>query len=189
MAGVRHALKLAIAITFAMASQTGAQEQSLTPFSIESPILTIDSERLFEDSAFGRSTVEEFETRGAALAAENRAIEEDLIAEEKELTELRATMDPLEFRALADAFDEKVQQTRRTQDAKSRELNAGLDQRRVVFLNAVVPVLEQLMREANAAVVLEQRSVFISSNAVDVTRVAVERVDQLLDDRPLKTEP
>ena len=33
------------------------------------------------------------------------------------------------------------------------------------------------MREAGAAVVLERRSVFIASNAVDITRVAIERLN------------
>jgi len=90
-------------------------------------------------------------------------------------------MDPVEFRGLADAFDEKIQKTRRAQDAKGRKLNTDLEERRVVFLNAAVPVLEQLMREAGAAIVLKQRTVFISSNAVDITQIAIERLDLVLD--------
>ena len=154
--------------------------QDTVPFNVESPILTIDSEVLFETSQYGKRTIEEFEARAAELAAENRKIEEALIAEEQELTELRITMEPDEFRALADAFDVKVQMTRETQDSKSRALNTELDERRVVFLNTALPILEQLMVEAGAAVVLERRSVFIGSNAVDITRVAVERLNVAL---------
>ncbi|WP_298969699.1 OmpH family outer membrane protein [uncultured Roseobacter sp.] len=149
---------------------------------VQSPILTIDSDKLFSDSAFGQRTVEEFEARGAELAAENRRIEEELSAEEKELTDKRGTMTPAEFRVLADAFDEKVQSTRRRQDAKTRDLNVALEERRVVFLNAAAPVLEMLMREAGAAVIMERRSVFLSSNAIDITRTAVERLDAVLGD-------
>jgi Skp family chaperone for outer membrane proteins len=161
--------------------------QPVPQMPVESPILTIDSERLFEESDFGRRTIEEIEARGAALAAENRQIEEELVAEEKELTALRPTMEPADFRNLADAFDAKVQEIRRTQDRKTRELNNKLEERRVVFLNASVPVLEQLMREAGAAIILERRSVFISSVAVDVTRIAIERLDLVL--KPEETEP
>lgn len=149
---------------------------------VESPILTIDSELLFEQSNYGRRTIEEIEALGARLATENRQIEDSLTREEKELTELRPTMDPAAFRALADAFDAKVQETRRRQEAKSRELNDSLEDRRVVFLNAAAPVLEQLMRDAGAAVVLEGRSVFISSNAVDITQIAIERLNLVLKD-------
>ncbi|WP_227267947.1 OmpH family outer membrane protein [Roseobacter weihaiensis] len=162
--------------------------QPLARMQVESPILTIDSERLFEDSIFGRQTISDFEARGAALSAENRRIEDELEAEEQALTTLRPTITPEEFRALADAFDAKVQETRRTQEDKSRELNAGLERRKVVFLNAAMPVLEQLMREAGAAVVLERRSIFISSNAVDITQVAIFRLNQLLDGTEIPEE-
>ena len=144
------------------------------------PILTIDSDRLFEESTYGQQTIEELEARGAELAAENRRIEAELEEEEQELTELRPTMEPAEFRTLADDFDTRVQEIRRTQDSKSRALNTELEERRVVFLNSAVPILEQLMRETGAAVVLEMRTVFISSNSIDVTPVAIERLNRVL---------
>lgn len=119
---------------------------------------------------------------GAALAEENSRIQQELEEEEKKLTEMRPNISAEEFRDLADAFDAKVQETRRRQDAKSKELNASLENRRVVFLNSALPVLEQLMRETGAAVVLEQRSVFISSTVIDITQVAIERLDMVLDE-------
>lgn len=149
---------------------------------LQSPILTIDSDRLFSESAFGKRVVEEFEARGAELSAENRQIEQALADEEKALTETRETMPAAEFRVLADAFDEKVQETRRTQDSKTRELNVALEGRRVVFLNAAGPILEALMRESGAAVILERRSIFLSSNAIDITGTAIERLDAVLGD-------
>lgn len=161
---------------------SASEAQPTRTLRIESPILTIDSDRLFEESRYGRQTVQEIEQRGAALAAENKQIQDALEAEEKSLTELRPTVSPEEFRALADAFDAKVQETRRAQDAKSRELNASLESRRVIFLNSAVPILEQLMRETGAAVVLEQRSVFISNTVVDITQTAIQRLDMVLDE-------
>ncbi len=156
-----------------------AQDQGQLP--VASPILMIDSERLFEDSQFGRDTIVEIEELGAELSAENGRIQKELEREEQRLTELRPTISPEEFRPLADAFDLRVQETRRAQDAKSRELTSKLESRRVTFLNAAVPILEQLMREAGAAVVLERRSVFISSNLVDITQIAIDRLDGALE--------
>ncbi len=161
------------------AGQEGAA-QPIGP--VQSPILTVDSDRLFSDSEFGKQTVVEFETRGAELSSENRQIEEALEAEEQALTDQRATMDPAEFRALADAFDEKVQATRRTQDAKTRRLSQDFEQRRNVFLQAAAPVLEGLMREAGAAVILDRRSLFLSSNAIDITNIAIQRLNAVLGD-------
>ncbi|MGD9293274.1 MAG: OmpH family outer membrane protein [Roseobacter sp.] len=153
---------------------------------IESPILTIDSDRMFADSRYGQQTIRRIEALGAALAEENTRIQQDLEEEEQRLTDLRPTISPEEFRDLADAFDAKVQETRRRQEAKSRELNTSLENRRVVFLNYALPVLEQLMRETGAAVVLEQRSVFISSNLIDITQVAIERLDMVLDESDVR---
>ncbi|MFC6638013.1 OmpH family outer membrane protein [Sulfitobacter sp. JBTF-M27] len=145
-----------------------------------SPVLTIDSERLFLESAFGRRVAEEIEAQGAELAKENRRIEADLEAEERELTDMRATMSPEDFRELADAFDQKVQQIRQAQTAKGRALNDLLDQEREVFLTAAAPVLERLMRDADAAVILERRSVFVSANAIEITEDAIELLDETL---------
>ena len=124
-----------------------------------SPILTIDSERLLLGSLFGRRIQREYEADSAVLAAENRRIEAELIAEEQELTEQRAQMTPEAFRALADAFDEKVQRIRREQDAKTRRLSQSGDTEQAAFFEAIAPVLERIMAEAGAAVILEQRSV------------------------------
>jgi Skp family chaperone for outer membrane proteins len=180
---------LFICLTFALAvSGAGipVRAQSVPKLQIESPILTIDSDRMFADSRYGQQTIRRIEALGAALAEENTRIQQDLEEEEQRLTDLRPTISPEEFRDLADAFDAKVQETRRRQEAKSRELNTSLENRRVVFLNYALPVLEQLMRETGAAVVLEQRSVFISSNLIDITQVAIERLDMVLDESDVR---
>ncbi|MEH6522727.1 OmpH family outer membrane protein [Sulfitobacter sp.] len=144
------------------------------------PILTIDSERLFLNSDFGRRVAREIESVGNELATENRQIEAELAQEEQDLTDRRASMSPEEFRPLADAFDERVQETRQTQAAKSRNLNQLLDKEREIFLNAAGPVLQELMVEVGATVVLERRTVFISSNSSDITSAAIERLNEKL---------
>lgn len=156
---------------------------------VQSPILTIDSDMLYSESLYGKEATREIEALGAELAAENRRIEEELIEEERALTEQRADMDPLEFRAKADAFDKKVQDIRREQDAKTRELNRLLEERQVAFLNAAAPVLEQLMREAGAAVILERRSIFLSANAIDITQTAIGRLNAAGITIPMTTDP
>lgn len=182
----RFAMVLALSAALLGAAPAVAQQQpanrsnQLETGSIVSPVLTIDSERVFLESAFGKRVATEIEERGARLAAENRQIEADLEAEELRLTELRATTPAEEFRALADAFDQKVQETRLAQTAKGRAINALLDQEREVFLTAAAPVLERLMREADAAVILERRSVFVSANAIDITQMAISLLDETL---------
>ena len=144
---------------------------------VQSPILTIDSERLFLDTILGQKIAAEIEAAGAALQERNDQIASELEAEELELTQKRADMSPEQFRAVADAFDEKAQRIRTERAAELRALNQRLEDERLAFLRAAEPILESIMLEAGAAVVLEQRSVFISSLAVDITSVAIARID------------
>lgn len=161
-----------------------AEPQTNTPApargGVISPVLTIDSERLFRDSAFGQRVTREIEAESEQLATENREIEAALEAEERELTEKRPQMKPAQFRLLADAFDEKVQRTRAEQAAKNRALSEALDLERERFLSSAAPVLEQLMRNSDAAVILERRRVFVSSSAIEVTDEAISLLDEAI---------
>ena len=145
-------------------------------------MLTIDSERVYQQSAFGQRVAAEEREKLSALETENREIEAQLSAEEKALTQQRNTMEPEAFRALADAFDQKVQENRAAQDAKFRELSASFDGTRAVFQQAAAPVFEQLMREAGAAVILERRSVFASATVIEITDEAIALLNETLGD-------
>lgn len=143
----------------------------------QSPILVIDFDRVFAESAFGARVTAETEREGRAIAAENRKIEAELIEEERRLTDLRPTLEPEEFRELADAFDAKVQQLRDEQDAKARALGARSDEARRRFLTVAQPVLEGLLREAGATLILERRTVVVAADSIDITDRAIERID------------
>lgn len=167
---------LVLVAGLAFALPAAAQDLRAPP----TAILTIDSERLFLNSDFGKRVVRQIEERGNDLASENRQIEAELAEVEKDLTARRATMTADAFRPLADAFDARVQETRQAQAVKSRDLNASLDQEREVFLNAAGPVLEALMAEVGASVVLERRSVFFATNSSDITLLAITRLNATL---------
>lgn len=165
-----------------MTSSAGfAQEQQgiNTPL-IRTPILVVDFESAFAQSAFGRALNAALEQEGAAIVAQNRQIEAELTEEEQRLTEQRASMSPEEFRPLAEAFDEKVQRLRAEQDAKAEALRSRGDDSQIEFLRVARPILRELMSEASAAVVLERRSVLEAADAVDVTERVIARIDALV---------
>lgn len=172
------------ALALALGGPLGAQAPS-SDLSYSLPytaILTVAPERLFAESAYGQRVVREIEAEGTALATENRRIEAELMAEERTLTQRRTEMEPGAFRQLADAFDEKVQQIRREQDAKARDLGEQQDEARGEFLQVARPVLVTLMRESGASVILERSSVFLSADSTDITDLAVARIDAAIGD-------
>ncbi len=164
------------------ATLAGPVAAQTTQVEVPPPILTIDGDRLLEDSAFGRQLSRDLEARARALAAENRQIEEELLAEERDLTERRDDLAPEEFRTLADAFDAKVQMLRERQDRKERELTQSRDAERQLFFQQVAPVLSEIVRERGALVILDRRNVFLSADSIDITDEAIRRFDERLEE-------
>ena len=162
----------------AVERRVAAQELGLP----NSTILVIDPGQLFAKSQFGQRVGDEIESQGTVLAEENRRIEAELSAEEKQLTEERPKMTPDEFRRVADAFDAKVRKIRSTQEAKADALNQEGDAAERRFLSVARPVLEELMVEAGASVLLDTRTVLLSTGVVDVTDEAVERINLAIGD-------
>lgn len=155
-----------------------------------SPILVIDQERLFRESELGNRITQEIEDAAEALGQENRRIEAELTAEELELTERRADLPADEFRALADAFDEKVQRLRAQQDAKQAELERRQAADQQVFLNEIGPILGQVAQERGADIVLDRRAAFLVSDSIDVTDEVIRRVNQsVAQDGTLELSP
>ncbi len=157
---------------------TSAQEIG----TVRSAFLTIELDRFFSQSKFGLRIAHEIDEAGELLAAENRQIEAELVLEEQGLTERRKSMEPIEFRQLADAFDEKVQEFRRVQDGKVRQLSQKRVNGQNILFQEARPVLEQLMRETGAVVILERSNVFLSANVIDITDVAITRIDAAIGD-------
>ncbi len=171
---------LALVVSLMLALTGGGWAQQLgVPVA---PVLTIESETLFARSMFGQRVAREIAAEQSILLAENRRIEAELTAEERVLTDRRKAMSATDFRAVADAFDARVEEIRTQQDNKSREIAQRQEQEQSRFIQAARPVLAELMREAGASVILEQRTVLLSDKAVDVTEKAIQRLNTAIGD-------
>jgi len=145
-------------------------------------ILTIDVDELFTQSQFGTRILGDYRYGRENFAAENRLIAAGLREEELALAAQRSAMTDEAFRREAEAFDEKAQAIRRSQDAKERELEAILTDGRDRFLEVSRPILEELMLSRGASAVLDRRSVLLSLGSVDITTVAIEQIDAAIGD-------
>ncbi len=152
-----------------------AQAQSLGV--VQSDVLVLDPERLFEETRLGQSMMSDFQEEREALIARNRKLEAALEAEEKELTEKRAETTPEEFREMADAFDEKVQRIRTESDRRARDLERRRELAPARFMRQVEPVLIDILRDGSGVVILDSRSVLLRADVVDITETAIRRID------------
>lgn len=174
-------LRVAVAAFFALAPLMGqAQEEELP----RSQILTIDSTRLFPETLFGQSILEAIREERIAFAAENREIARAFREEELALTEQRDTLSREEFARLAEDFDARVQAAREERDAQEARLATRGEEQERAFLQQVQPVLTDIMAEAGALVLIEASTVLLRADAIDVTNIAIARIDEAT--RPLE---
>ncbi|MDA5555464.1 OmpH family outer membrane protein [Shimia sp. MMG029] len=160
-------------------AQDVASPESVVPIAA---VLTVDSEVMYAQSLFGLRVSQELAAEEAVLLAENRRIQAELTEEERELTAQREGMDPKAFRAIADAFDTRVVQIRIEQEQKSRNIEVRRKRQEEEFIRAASPILTDLMREAEASVIMERRDMLLADPSIDITSVAIQRLNQRLGD-------
>lgn len=186
----RAALALALCIAQVLPAFAQDEASAATPQAVQqSPILTLDQDRLFAETLWGKRSAAGIEAESQALQEENRKIEADLTAEERSLTDRRATMDAAAFRAEADAFDAKVVGIRAAQDAKQRDIASRREEDRQAFLSAALPVIGEVLKARGAVIVIDKRSVFISANSVDITDQLIESLDATIGDGSAAAAP
>ncbi|MYA89330.1 MAG: OmpH family outer membrane protein [Boseongicola sp. SB0662_bin_57] len=146
---------------------------------VATPVLTIDWERLLNETRQGALLRAKLDREAQELAAEHLRIRNELAAEERELTDRRAELSPEEFRDLANAFDARVQRLRAETDEKERLLSRAADEARLSFFRDVIA---DIARARGAFVVLNSRDVLLFANAVDITDEAIRRINQMADE-------
>lgn len=148
----------------------------------KSSILTIDQDALFERTLYGQALRAAADQEAEALKVENRAIDAALEAEERTLTDRRAGMPLQEFRALADAFDNKVEALRTAQDAKSDAYIARRDSAQQQFFQTVAPMIGDYMVTLGASAIINQAAIVVSLGAIDITDEVIAQIDAKLGD-------
>ena len=166
------------------ANGAGAPFASALDTALRSPIVTLDKDRLFEGSRMGRAILARFQAASDLLIAENRRLEAALEEEERQLTERRKTLTPEEFRGLAQEFDTRVTELRTAQDAKSRALTRSRETDQQRFFEATVPILGQLMADLQAVAIIDRAAIILSFDKLDITDLAIARLDEALGDGP-----
>lgn len=176
------AAALAVALALMGAGKGALAQEQAEEVLPRAPVLMLDRNRLFADSAFGKAAEARFQAESQVLIAENLRLEQALEEEERQLTDQRATLDAESFQKLAAEFDSKTEAIRAAQDAKSRSITLKREEDRQRFLQAAVPVLGELMRDAGAVAIFDKEMVILSLRGVDITEEAVARIDAALGD-------
>lgn len=180
----RLTLCLCLALGPAAVGTQGLAQQINPP-----QILTLDQDRLYSASLYGRALEAKSLAATQDLAVENRKIESDLSAEEVSLTAQREAVSAADFAKLATDFDVKVEKIRAEQEAKATQLTKDRDEGRKQFFDAAVPLLADLMRKVGAYAILNRSSVVLAFDSIDVTDRALAVLDAQLGDGSKMPQP
>lgn len=163
-----------IVLAIALFAATVAAGQTGRP---AAPFLFLNQERILTGSQPGQALLADEDAARDALRAEAAEIDRRFEAEERRLTDLRAGMDPDEFRTLADTFDDEVVAARLEQDDRSAALLRELDQRRRQFFAQVAPILVDLLERYGAHAIFDESSVLLADQTLNITDVVIAEID------------
>jgi len=145
-------------------------------------VLTVDQEAMYRQSRWGMRAQAEIAAQSRQIAADNDRAFADLVADEDALTAARATLPPEEFRTRAARFDERVTAVREEREAARNALAEMAELDRALFFQAAAPVLGRVMTSRDALVVLDQRTVLIADERIDVTAATIAALNAELGD-------
>ncbi|SFI76302.1 OmpH family outer membrane protein [Celeribacter neptunius] len=146
------------------------------------PVLVFDRARVLSQSQAGQDLEARAEAERSALLAENDKIYADLEAEEQAIADMRDSLSDEDFKARAQAFDAKVTEVRAEQDAKGKELQTFYDTRLAQLEQDMNGVLTGIARDYGAVLMFERGQVYLMSGAIDVSAIAIDRLDARDDD-------
>jgi len=141
------------------------------------PVAILNQDRLYLETGLGQSLNDSLLGDARVLTNENRKIEADLETEERALTDLRKTLEPVAFSKLASAFNIKVEQIRREQTQKANDLTSKRITIQRDFLAQIQPIIIELMQERGIQFILNEQAIFMASNLGDITDDVIARIN------------
>jgi outer membrane protein len=143
-------------------------------------IIVIDRNFILQRSSAGQEMVNQTQTLSKTAETELKTQEAQLQAEATQLQQQLAILAPevrdqkeKEFTSKQQAFQGKVAQ-------RQAEIQAGFNKAAHQLEVALEPILKAIMVERGANMVMDRSAIILSSVDVDVTPVAVQRLDKTL---------
>jgi Skp family chaperone for outer membrane proteins len=163
----------------AAAALAAAVPLPAVPQAVSGPgIRVLNQDRLFRESRMGQALLADLREAELALERENQALADALAAEERVLTDQRASLSPDEFRLRAEAFDRRVEAIRGERARLGQELARRYETDAQRFFQTALPVLTALMAEQGIVVLLNPDAVIMGAEWIDITDLAIQRLDR-----------
>jgi Skp family chaperone for outer membrane proteins len=159
----------------ATAKSTGAKSQAPT-----AAILLVDSQEILRDSLAAKDIRRQIDAYRTRFQGEINKQEEGLRKDEAELKRQRAVLSADAFEQKRRAFEEKVTDVQRGIQERNQRLERALNQATDSLRRSLAPIFADIMKARGANLLLDQNQVLVGAVEMDVTKEAIQRLDQKL---------
>jgi outer membrane protein len=154
-------------------------------------ILVMNEERILRESQVGRYVAGQLETIGNEIQQELDAASSPLEAENERLNQETAALNQEAIQQRPDLIQQiqdlqvQAQQFDRLRRVRAQELMATERQAMQPVLETLQTVLQEIVNERNASVLLDRSQVVYARENVDISQAVIERLDQRIQTTPV----
>lgn len=172
----------AFGLALALGAALSGHAQTSAPARAASSIVVVDVERVFAESASGKSLLATLRPQADRLKARQTTLQEQFAKEEQALQQAAQaktlTQDVLETRARDVRQREQTAQTELAGGQRSLQTSNQTGQQQI--LDAMNPIVTAIMRERGASVALQRGATLQMAAGLDVTPDIISRLDRAL---------
>lgn len=143
-------------------------------------IIVVDRQAILRNSKVGQDIVRQVNAYTQAAENEFRAENESLQKEQAALQQQVAILAPDVRAQKIKAFQAKEQEFKNKVDARQSLIQGGVLKARQQVEGALGPILQGIMQERGANLLLDRGAVVLGMVDVDVTQLTIQRLDQKL---------
>ena len=152
-------------------------------------ILIIDRSEVLRRSAVGQSIMRQVQGLATKAEASLKARDAGLRSEGQQLQQQLAILSASVKAAKIKAFEVKQAALQRDVQAQQGLIQGGLNAARSQALGALGPILQRIVIERGANIMIDRNAIVVSANGFDVTDLAVARLNQALPSVVVKPTP
>jgi outer membrane protein len=141
-------------------------------------VIIVDQARVLHDSKVGKAILAQLQQRDASYQQSISKQEQELAAAQQDLQKQQSILAQDAFAAKVKEFEGRYTEARRKAQESQRELVDGENDARAKVLDAVRQILEDMVREHSANLVLDRGNVLIFDTRFEVTDEVIKRLDE-----------
>lgn len=149
-------------------------------------ILVVDRNAVMRQSLAGKDIIAQVDAFGKQMEAEFGAEESSIRADAQAFQQQASVMDPKVREQKQKSLRDRQAELQRKVQERQAQIQAGVNKARQQIAVALEPILKEIMIQRGANLLIERQTVILGAIDVDITQIAIQRLDQVLPKVPVE---